>query len=87
MDGDDSDTFCKSATLHLVSADDTDTDESCSGKHIATYVTRDAKCHGNNVVDVSVAAAAEDTNWNFFVLCTFAWTIGITPTVIQSCSK
>jgi len=66
LDGHDSDTFCISATVHLVSADDTHTDESCSGEYIATYVTYDTTCRGNNVVVVSDAAAAEDTKWTFF---------------------
>ena len=86
MDGDDSDTFCISATLRLVSADNSDMDESCSGKHIATYVKCNAMCHGNIVVHVSVAAAEKTQTGFFVVMCTLAWTIGITPIVIQSCS-
>lgn len=60
LDCGDSDVFCISVILHLSSADDTDKAESCSGKHVAMYTTCDAECHGNNVVGMSVAAAAED---------------------------
>ena len=66
--GGDSDMFCISVTLHLFSADDTDMDESCSGKHAATYVTYDAKCRGNDVVDMSVLLQ-QKTQTGFVCFC------------------
>ena len=67
VDG-DSDMFCISVTLHLISAD--------AGKHFSTYMTCDAKCHDNSLVDVSVAAAAKDDrliSFSFVYVCLHHW--------------